>query len=133
MSPVGRGPASLASAPRSTGIREAHRWNFLRPKSVSNMFTWISWACSRSQKHSGRSFFKVARGVAPRGEFGQDSSTHVLENWIAKFRVPARMTTDQGRQFNSELWSTFSKFLGCQHISTSSSHPQANGLVERLH
>ncbi|KFD71773.1 hypothetical protein M514_01674 [Trichuris suis] len=56
-----------------------------------------------------------------------------LDNWIARFGVPARVTTDQGRQFNSELWSTFSKFLGCQHISTSSYHPQANGLVERLH
>ncbi|KRY08755.1 Short transient receptor potential channel 5 [Trichinella patagoniensis] len=56
-----------------------------------------------------------------------------LTNWIARFGVPSRVTTDRGRQFSSHTWTTLNKMLGCQHISVSSYHPQANGIVERFH
>ncbi|KRZ75639.1 Retrovirus-related Pol polyprotein from transposon opus [Trichinella papuae] len=56
-----------------------------------------------------------------------------LNNWIARFGVPSRITTDRGRQFSSHTWITLNKMLGCQHISASSYHPQANGIVERFH
>ncbi|KRY47193.1 Retrovirus-related Pol polyprotein from transposon opus [Trichinella britovi] len=56
-----------------------------------------------------------------------------LTNWIARFGVPSRVTTDRGRQFSSHTWTTLNKMLGCQHISASSYHPQANGIVERFH
>uniref|UniRef100_A0A5S6QHR2 RNA-directed DNA polymerase n=1 Tax=Trichuris muris TaxID=70415 RepID=A0A5S6QHR2_TRIMR len=70
----------------------------------------------------------------PLGEISAKAVARIfLENWIARFGVPSRVTTDRGRQFNSDLWSTFSKLLGCQHICTSSYHPQSNGMVERLH
>ncbi|KFD66179.1 hypothetical protein M514_21693 [Trichuris suis] len=56
-----------------------------------------------------------------------------LSNWIARFGVPLRITTDRGRQFESQVWLTLSRFLGTHHIPTSAYHPQANGLVERFH
>ncbi|KFD60524.1 hypothetical protein M514_12260 [Trichuris suis] len=56
-----------------------------------------------------------------------------FSNWIARFGVPLRITTDRGRQFESQVWLTLSRFLGTHHIPTSAYHPQANGLVERFH
>lgn len=57
----------------------------------------------------------------------------LVTQWIARFGVPDIVTTDQGRQFESELFSALSRTYGFRHIRTSPYHPQANGLVERLH
>lgn len=54
-------------------------------------------------------------------------------SWISRFGIPDRITTDQGRQFESELFSTLNKLLGINKIHTSSYHPQANGMLERWH
>ena len=56
-----------------------------------------------------------------------------LFNWVARFGCPLRLTTDQGRQFESALFHRFSQILGCERIHTTAYHPQANGVVERWH
>ena len=56
-----------------------------------------------------------------------------IRNWIARFGVPGDMTSDQGRQFISGLWSKLEGLLGISAGMTTAYHPQANCLVERLH
>ncbi|CAI2737064.1 unnamed protein product [Dicrocoelium dendriticum] len=56
-----------------------------------------------------------------------------INHWVATFGVPATITTDRGSQFESILFSNITNILGCQRIRTTAYHPQANGLVERLH
>lgn len=53
--------------------------------------------------------------------------------WVSRFGVPNKITTDQGRQFESGLFKDLSKLMGSQLCRTTPYHPAANGLVERQH
>jgi IS30 family transposase len=53
--------------------------------------------------------------------------------WIARFGVPATVTTDRGTQFTSAVWSCLCRTLHIQHITTSAYHPQSNGMIECFH
>lgn len=57
----------------------------------------------------------------------------LVTNWIARFGVPATITTDQGRQFESNLYRKLTEVLGTDRIRTTAYHPQANGMIERWH
>ena len=56
-----------------------------------------------------------------------------IERWIAIYGTPTTITTDRGAQFESALFTSLTRLLGCNRIRTTSYHPQANGLVERFH
>jgi cleavage and polyadenylation specificity factor subunit 1 len=56
-----------------------------------------------------------------------------IRGWVSRFGVPLNITSDRGRQFTSALWDAMAHSLGTQLHQTTSYHPQANGLVERLH
>lgn len=63
----------------------------------------------------------------------ETTASHFITAWISRFGVPVRVTTDQGRQFESELFNQLNRTLGIEHLRTSPYHPQSNGLVERFH
>ena len=54
-------------------------------------------------------------------------------NWVARFGVPADITSDRGPQFTAEIWRALAESLGCKIHHTTAYHPQANGLIERFH
>lgn len=56
-----------------------------------------------------------------------------VEHWISRFGVPSYITTDQGRQFQSNLFKSLMCLLGTKQIRTTPYHPISNGLVERFH
>jgi transposase InsO family protein len=57
----------------------------------------------------------------------------LFNTWIARFGVSLRITTDQGRQFESKLFEELCRLLGIKHFRTTTYHPARNGMVERLH
>ena len=56
-----------------------------------------------------------------------------ITKWVACFGMPARITTDRGTQFTSGTWGDWCQKQGVQNITTTAYHPQANGMVERIH
>ena len=54
-------------------------------------------------------------------------------NWLPRFGVPDEVVTDRGAQFTGSLWSELMSKLGVSSSTTTAYHPQANGLVERMH
>ena len=56
-----------------------------------------------------------------------------LDIWVARFGIPATVTTDRGAQFTSEAWRKSLGRLGINVTATTSYHPQSNGIVERFH
>ena len=57
----------------------------------------------------------------------------MFRGWISRFGVPAIITSDQGTQFTSSLWSAICSLLNIKHKTTTAFHPQSNGMVERFH
>lgn len=53
--------------------------------------------------------------------------------WISRFGTPETVTTDQGRQFESQLFKALGVHAGFKRARTTSYHPCANGMIERLH
>ena len=60
-------------------------------------------------------------------------SAAYMASWVARFGVPASLTSDRGTQFSSATWKRLCSGLGIRHIMTTSYHPQANCMVERVH
>ena len=56
-----------------------------------------------------------------------DCATALLRHWVSRYGVPQDITTDQGPQFTSSLWSELMKLLGIKALRTTSYHPQTNG------
>lgn len=54
-------------------------------------------------------------------------------HFISSFGVPALIISDNGREFTSNEFAAFCTDVGIDHKFTTSYHPQANGMVERIH
>ena len=53
--------------------------------------------------------------------------------WICQFGTPLTLTSDQGAQFESTLFSSLARLIGANKIRTTAYHPQSNGMLERWH
>ncbi|XP_077553578.1 uncharacterized protein LOC144168479 [Haemaphysalis longicornis] len=67
------------------------------------------------------------------GITAEDVASAFFTGWIARFGAPRRVTTDQGRQFESHLFRLLGLTIGFERLRTTSYHPCANGMIERFH
>jgi cleavage and polyadenylation specificity factor subunit 1 len=57
----------------------------------------------------------------------------LVTGWISRLGCPQTITTDQRRQFESQLFHSLARMCGIQLSRTTAHHPTTNGLVERFH
>lgn len=57
----------------------------------------------------------------------------IYKHWIVRFGCPSTLTSDQGRQFESQLFNNLMKIMGITKNRTTPYHPVSNGIIERWH
>ncbi|PIK55613.1 hypothetical protein BSL78_07465 [Apostichopus japonicus] len=55
-----------------------------------------------------------------------------VEQFVLRFGVPLQLHTDQGRNFESNLFKELAQLLGIDKTRTTAFHPQSDGMVERF-
>ncbi|GFX08952.1 uncharacterized protein K02A2.6 [Trichonephila clavipes] len=63
----------------------------------------------------------------------EDVKQTLFADWISRFGSPQKITTDQGRQFESQLLKHLGMFTAFKRSRTTSYHPCSNGMIERVH
>lgn len=56
----------------------------------------------------------------------------LISNWISRFGVPLELHSDQGRNFESNVFQEMCQTLGIRKTRTTPLHPQSDGMVERF-
>jgi len=55
-----------------------------------------------------------------------------VQNWVSRFGVPMELHSDQGRNFESNIFRGICIILGINKTRTTPLHPQSDGMVERF-
>ena len=56
----------------------------------------------------------------------------LVKEYVCRFGVPLSLHSDQGRNFESNVFQEMCELLGIRKTRTTALHPQSDGLVERV-
>ena len=134
----GPGHASVFSGLRSRGTWLVHYRVSLYQVQGSSTFMltlWYKLPPSRSYTyfHYNWMVYLLAKSNSNGWLHAETYAQAFLSGWIARFGVLASITSDHWCHFISELWKDLMHLLGIKPTHTTSYHPQANGMVERMH
>ena len=65
----------------------------------------------------------------------QEASTiaeEIIKQWISRFGTPLELHSDQGKNFESNLFQKICQLLNNRKTRTTALHPQSDGMVERM-
>ena len=80
----------------------------------------------------GDYFTKWMEAYALPDQTAETVATRFVNEFVARLGVPLKMTSDQGRNFVSEIMVNVCQLLGVDKARTTPYRPQSNGLVERF-
>ena len=78
-------------------------------------------------------FTRWQQAIPLQSSTAEAVSDAFYRHWIALFGIPLTITTDQGLQFESALFTALARSIGADKIRTTSYHPQSNGMMESWH
>lgn len=77
-------------------------------------------------------FSKYTLAVPTRDQRATTVASVLVQEWFYKLGVPARIHSDQGRNFESAVIAQLCQLYGIQKTHTTPYHPQGNGQCERF-
>ena len=75
---------------------------------------------------------KWYKAIPLRDQTAATTSDALLERWICRFGCPYSINTDQGTNFESQLFASLLKKLEIDKTRTTAFHPQSNSVIERM-
>ena len=77
-------------------------------------------------------FTRYAQAFPTRNQLAKTTAKILFENFVVHYGFPARIHSDQGRNFESSLIKELCSLAGVHKSRTTPYHPMGNGMVERL-
>ena len=78
-------------------------------------------------------FTKFVEAIPMANQEATSVARALVENVIVRYGAPLQILTDQGTNFEGNLFKELCRLLGIDKVRTSSYHPSCNGLIERFH
>jgi hypothetical protein len=78
-------------------------------------------------------FTKWAEAIPLRNHTAPVVASALFNHVLIRFGMPLRILSDQGAEFQSELFQELCRHMTIDKVRTSPYHPACNGMVERLH
>ena len=77
-------------------------------------------------------FTKYAQAYPTRNQSAKTTARILFDNFVVHYGFPARLHSDQGRNFESRIISQLCKIAGIKKSRTTPYHAMGNGVVERM-
>jgi len=78
-------------------------------------------------------FSKWAEAIPVRNHTAPTVARALMVHVFSRFGAPSQLLSDQGPEFESELFSQLMMWMGIDKLRTSAYKPSTNGIVERFH
>ena len=80
----------------------------------------------------GDHFTKWYEAVPLPNQKAETTASALIEHWISRFGCPHSIHSDQGRNFESQLYKSLLQLLKIEKTRTTAFRPQSNAVIERM-
>lgn len=77
-------------------------------------------------------FTRYAQAIPTRNQTAKSTAKALYENFVCHYSFPARLHSDQGRNFESSVIKELCELANVKKTRTTPYHPMGNGMVERF-